>query len=188
MTSAWCFKEPLRNETKSFLISKFCFPWLVYTLTPSNSTHYYLTSAILPFIQKISQPKRKLQRIYVCTPSLDKVLLVNSSTLIGEKNSSFMIQIGTGDWLSCELWTIVISIWNNHRWAEGIENKRWLTMRISFYKEGECRSISAKPTSIKKGKDIPKLPEIYKKLYQYFRLFHCHSYNNIAVIFHCFYM
>ena len=43
MTSAWYFKEPLRNETKSFHISKFCFPWLVYTLPPSNSTHYYLT-------------------------------------------------------------------------------------------------------------------------------------------------
>ena len=48
MTSAWYFMEPLRNETKSLLISKFCFPWLVYTLTPLNSTHYYLTSSILP--------------------------------------------------------------------------------------------------------------------------------------------
>ena len=124
MTSAWYFKEPLRNETKSFLNAKFCFPWLVYTVTPSNSTHYYITSSILPFIQRISQPNRKLRRTSVCTPSLDKVLLVNSSTLIGEKNSSFMIQIGTGDWLSCELWTIVISIWNNHQWAEGIENRK----------------------------------------------------------------
>ena len=50
-----------------------------------------------------------------------------------------------------------------------------------------CRSISAKPTSIKEAKDIPKLPENYKKLYQYFRLFHFPSYNNIAVIIHCFY-
>ena len=124
MTSAWYFKEPLRNETKSFLISKFCFPWLLYSVTPSNSTHYYLISSILPLIQRICQPKSKLRRIYVCTPSLDKVLLVNSSTLIGEKNSSFMIQIGTGDWLSCELWTIVISIWNNYRWAECIENRK----------------------------------------------------------------
>ena len=45
-----------------------------------------------------------------------------------------------------------------------------------------CRSISAKPTSIQKEKDIPKLPENYKKLYQYFRLFYFHSHNNIAVI------
>ena len=37
---------------------------------------------------------RKLRRIYVCTPSLDKVLMVNSSTLIGENISSFKIQIG----------------------------------------------------------------------------------------------
>ena len=51
-----------------------------------------------------------------------------------------------------------------------------------------CRSISAKPKCIKKEKDIPKLPENYKKLYQYFRLFHFHSYINIAVICHCFYM
>ena len=49
MTSAWYFKEPLRNETQNFLISKLCFPWLVYTLTPSNSTHYYLISSNLPF-------------------------------------------------------------------------------------------------------------------------------------------
>ena len=59
---------------------------------------------------------------------------------------------------------------------------------MSFHKEGVCRSIPAKPTGVKKEKDIPKLPEIYKKLYQYFSFFHCHSYNNIAVIFHCFYM
>ena len=70
-----------------------------------------------------SQPKRKLRRIYVCSLSLDKVLLVNSSTLNGENISWFMIQIGTGDWLFCELWTIVISIWNNHRWAERIEKR-----------------------------------------------------------------
>ena len=33
-----------------------------------------------------------------------------------------------------------------------------------------CRSIPAKPACIKKEKDIPRLPEIQKKLYQYFRL------------------
>ena len=35
-----------------------------------------------------------------------------------------------------------------------------LTMGMSFHKEGECRSITAKPTYIKKEKDIPRLPEI----------------------------
>ena len=35
-----------------------------------------------------------------------------------------------------------------------------LTMGMSFHKEGECRSIPAKPTYIKKEKDIPRLPEI----------------------------
>ena len=49
MTSAWYFKKPLRNETKNSLFSKLCFLWLVYAVTPSNSTHYYLTSSILPF-------------------------------------------------------------------------------------------------------------------------------------------
>ena len=49
MTSGWYFEEPLRNQTENFLISKLCFPWLVYTLTPWNSTHYYLTSSISPF-------------------------------------------------------------------------------------------------------------------------------------------
>ena len=55
-------------------------------------------------------------------------------------------------------------------------------MGMSFHKEGECRSIPAKPTGIKKQKDIPRLPEKQKKLYQYFRLFYFHSHNNIAVI------
>ena len=55
MTSAWYFKEPLRNETKRFLIPKLCFPWLVYTVTPSNSTHYYLTSSVLSFITKTTK-------------------------------------------------------------------------------------------------------------------------------------
>ena len=50
-----------------------------------------------------------------------------------------------------------------------------------FHKEGECRSLPAKPTSIQKEKDISRLPENWKKLYQYFRLFHFHSYINIAV-------
>ena len=44
-------------------------------------------------------------------------------------------------------------------------------------------SISAKPTGMKKKKDIPRLPESWKKLYRNFRLFHFHSYNNIAVIY-----
>ena len=35
-----------------------------------------------------------------------------------------------------------------------------LTMGMSFHKEGECRSITEKPTYIKKEKDIPRLPEI----------------------------
>ena len=49
MTSAWHFKDTLRTETKDFLISKLGSPWPVYTLTPSNSTHYYLISSKLPF-------------------------------------------------------------------------------------------------------------------------------------------
>ena len=35
------------------------------------------------------------------------------------------------------------------------KQKRKLTMGMLFHKEGECRSISAKPTCIKKEKDIP---------------------------------
>ena len=35
-----------------------------------------------------------------------------------------------------------------------------LTMGMPFHKEGECRSITAKPTYFKKEKDIPRLPEI----------------------------
>ena len=77
-----------------------------------------------------------------------------------------------------------------HSKSLGTKNltKQTKIQKVKPIYECSCRSISAKPRSIKKGKDIPKLPENYKKLYQYFRLFHCHSHNNIAVIFHCFYM
>ena len=51
-----------------------------------------------------------------------------------------------------------------------------------------CRSISAKPTGMKKEKDIPRLTEIWKQLYRNFRLFHFHSYYNIAVIYQRLYM
>ena len=55
MTSAWYSKDTLRNETRNFLISIPCFPWLVYTLTPSIYTHYYLTSSNLPFNTKTTK-------------------------------------------------------------------------------------------------------------------------------------
>ena len=90
----------------------------------------------------------------------DKVPLLNSSALIGEHKSSFMIRIITGGWPSCELsntcdfYVEQSSMRKVHR-----KQKRRLTMGMSFHKEGECRSISAKPTGIKKEKDIPRLPE-----------------------------
>ena len=106
MTSAWYFLEPLRNETQNFLISKLCFPWLVYTLTPSNSTHYYLTSAKLPFntetTKKLPPEKKTTENLRTYSVTW-KVLLVNTSAAISEHNSSFMIQIITGDWSSREL-------------------------------------------------------------------------------------
>ena len=46
-----------------------------------------------------------------------------------------------------------------------------------------CRSVSVKPTGLKKEKDIPGSSEDYKKLYQNFRLFYFHSYNNVAVLY-----
>ena len=54
----------------------------------------------------------------------DKVLSVNSSALISKQKSSFMIRINTGGWSLSELSTLVISMWNNHRWAERIENRK----------------------------------------------------------------
>ena len=84
---------------------------------------------------------------------------------------------------TCDFYVEQSSMSRAHR-----KQKRRLTMGMSFHKEGECRSIPAKPTGIKKEKDIPRLPEKQKKLYQYFRRFHFHSDNKIAVIYHCFYM
>ena len=39
------------------------------------------------------------------------------------------------------------------------KQKRRVTMGMSSHKEGECRSIPAKPKGIKKEKDIPRLAE-----------------------------
>ena len=55
MTSACYFKEPLRNEIKSFFISKFCFPWHVYTLTPSSFTQDYSPSSKSQFSTETKQ-------------------------------------------------------------------------------------------------------------------------------------
>ena len=51
-----------------------------------------------------------------------------------------------------------------------------------------CLSISSKPTGIKKEKDNPGSSESYKKLYQIFRFFYFHLYNNVAVIYQRIYM
>ena len=85
----------------------------IYTLTPSNSTHYYLTSSISLFS---TETTKKFPAESKTTDNLrmysvkDKVLLVNSSALISTQKSSFMIRIFTGDWSSYELFTLVISM------------------------------------------------------------------------------
>ena len=66
-------------------------------------------------LQRNSQLKRKLRRNYVCTPLLDKVLLVNTSALISEHKFQFMIRSVTGDWSFYDFLTVVISMWNNQR-------------------------------------------------------------------------
>ena len=57
---------------------------------------------------------------------------------------------------------------NEQNYARNVKLAVFWTEISPENKKNSCRSISAKPTSIKKGKDIPKLPENYKKLYQYF--------------------
>ena len=59
---------------------------------------------------------------------------------------------------------------------------------IAYWANGRCCSIPAKPTGIKKEKDIHRLPENYKKLYKYFRRFYFHSFINITVIYQRLYM
>ena len=100
-----------------------------------------------------------------------------------------MFGIGPGDWSSCQILTFVISMLKIHRGAERIENRKedypW---ECPFTEKGECRSTSLEPTGIKKEKYIPRLPENQRKLYQNFRLFFFHLYNNVAVIYQSLYM
>ena len=154
MTSGWFFKEPLRNETKSFLISKLWFPWLVYILTPSISTHYYLISSNLPFntetTKKLPAEKKPTEN--------SRMYSVTWQSTLGEYNFIFdsnyywrLFILWTLD--TCDFYVEQSSMSRAHR-----KQKRRLTMGMSFHKEGECRSISAKPTSLKKEKNIPSLP------------------------------
>ena len=164
MMSEWYFKETLRNETKRFLISKLCVPWPVYIVSPSNSTHYYLTSSIYHSIRKLqrnSQLKGEIRRIYVCTPSLDKLLLLNSSALDSEHKFLFMIRIITGNWSSYGLLTLVISLWNNHRWAVCIENRNedW-PRECPFKKRGSVAVYRRSPRAHRKKRTSPDCQKI----------------------------
>ena len=160
MTSAWYFKEPLRNETKSFLISKFCFPWLVYTLTPSNSTHYCLTSSNLPFN---TETTKKFPAEKEITENLRMYSVTWQSTL-GEFDNSHRREqffIYDSNWYqrlvilwtldNCDFYVQQSSMSGAHR-----KQKRRITMGVSFHKEGECRSIPAKPMGRKKENNIPR--------------------------------
>ena len=125
--SAWYSKDTLRNETKKFVISKLCFPWLVYTVTPSNSTQYYLTSSNLAFN---TENKKKFPAEKKTTEYLGMFSVIWQSTL-GEvisshqrAQSSFMVRNNPGDWSYCQLLALVISLWNNHQGAERIGNRK----------------------------------------------------------------
>ena len=127
MTSAWYLKEPLRNETNNFLISKLCFPWLVYTLTPSNSTHYYLISSKLPSITETTKKfpaEKKITEFLRMYSVTWQSTLVNLIALINERKSALMFPFISSDWSTCELSTLVISMWNNHRRAERIKERK----------------------------------------------------------------
>ena len=107
MTSAWYFKDTLRNETENFLFSKLCVPWPVYRLTPSNSTHYYLTSSISPFLTELTKkfPAEKKTtenlRMYSVTRQITLGEFVNS-----HRREYFFIYDSKFYWRLVILWTL----------------------------------------------------------------------------------
>ena len=111
-------------------------------------------------VRKKSQMEKKLRRNYVCALSLDKVLLMNSLALISEHKPPNMVRDNPGNWSYSQLSSFVFSMWNNHRGAERIKNRKedW-TWECPFTKKGVCSTISAKPTCIKKRKHIPGLSQ-----------------------------
>ena len=108
MTSAWYFLEPLRNETQNFLISKLCFPWLVYTLTPSNSTHYYLTSAKLPFntetTKKFPPEKKTNENLRTYSVTWQSTL---GEYICRHQRAQFFIHDSNNYWRLVILWILV---------------------------------------------------------------------------------
>ena len=162
MTSAWYFKDTLRTEIKSFLISKLGFPCFFYTLTPSISTHYYLISSKLPFnAQTTKFPAEKKT-----TENLRMYSVTWQSTL-GEFVKSHRreyFSIYASNWYQrlviLWIWTIVTSIWNNHRWTERIENRRRLTMGMSFHKKGSVAVYSRSLRAYRKKRTSPKCLKI----------------------------
>ena len=118
-----------------------------------------LDSIILPFTADTAKefpPEMKATERFRISPSLHKVSLVISMDSINKQASSFTSWCNSCDWLPRDNCVFYVEISSR---AEPIENKETLTMGMSFHKEGECRKISAKPTGIKKEKDIPRLPE-----------------------------
>ena len=166
MTSAWYFKEPLKNETKNFLISKLCFSWLVHILTPSNSTHYYLISSKLPFTtettKKFPAEKKSTEnlRMYSVTwqSTFGEFISPHQRAEIFTYDSKYysrLVILWTLD--TCDFYVELSTMSRAHR-----KQKKRLIMGMSFHREGECLRIAAKPAGIKKEKDIPRLPEKLK--------------------------
>ena len=70
-----------------------------------------------------------------------------------------MIRFTTGDWSSCELLTLVISLWNNHREAQCIENrKKKIDHRNVLSQKGGMSQYIHEAYGHKEKKDNPGLP------------------------------
>ena len=143
MTWERYLKDRLRNETKNFLISKL---WLVYTVTPSNSTHYYLTSSKLPIntdtAKEFPQEMKATERFRI-SPSLNKSLFGNFMGFY-QQTRIFMYELMPFMWLAtsrqlCFLWRNFVK--SRAHWKQ----RKNFDHGMSFFKEGECRSILAKP-------------------------------------------
>ena len=163
MTSAWCFKDTLSKETQNFLISKICFLWLVYILTPPNSTHFYLISSILPFNTKTTKKfpveKKTTENLSMYSVSWRITL---GEFISPHQRAEIFIYDSKYYWRLVILWaldTCDFILEQSLRRRAHRKQKRRLPMGMPFTKEGECRSLSPKPTCINKEKDIPGLPE-----------------------------
>ena len=161
MTSAWHFKDTLRNETKNFLISIPCSPWLIYTLTPSNFTHYYLILSKLPFntetIKKFRAEKKTTETLRIYTVTWQSTF---GEFISPHQRTEIFLYDSIYYWRLVILWTLGTCVFYVEQSSMSRvlrkQKRRW-TMGMSFDKRGGVSQYTGEIYGHEERKGHPRI-------------------------------